>query len=43
MDGELLDEVTIGQLTDYLAALNEYIEITVRHTQGPAQLHETLG
>ena len=43
MDGELLDEVTIGQLTDYLAALNERIEITVRHTRGPPQLHETLG
>jgi len=33
MDGELLDEVTIGQLTDYLAALNEHVEITVRHAQ----------
>lgn len=44
MDGELLDEVTIGQLTDYLAALDEDIEIIVRHAQeGSAQLHVTLG
>jgi len=42
-DGELLDEVTIGQLTDYLTALDEDIEIIVRHAQGPAQLHVTLG
>lgn len=31
VDGELLDEVTIGQLMDYLAALNGHIEITVCH------------
>ncbi|HEY4035475.1 MAG TPA: XRE family transcriptional regulator [Ktedonobacteraceae bacterium] len=44
MDGRLLDEITIGQLTDYLAALNEHIGIIVRHSQeGPAQLHVTLG
>ncbi len=43
VDGELFDEITIGQLTDYLAALNGHIEVTVRHAQGPAQLHVTLG
>ncbi|SRR5260370_262058 len=38
----LLGKFTVGQLTDYLAALDEDIEIIVRHAQGPAQLHVTL-
>jgi predicted XRE-type DNA-binding protein len=44
IDGELFDEITIGQLIDYLTALDQHIEITVRHAQeGSAQLHVTLG
>jgi predicted XRE-type DNA-binding protein len=38
-----LGKFTIDQLADFLTALNEDVEITVRHTQGPAQLHVTLG
>lgn len=37
-----LGEFTIDQLADFLTALNEDVEITVRHTQGPALLHVTL-
>jgi len=38
-----LGKFTIDQLADFLTALNEDVEITVRHIQGPAQLHVTLG
>jgi len=37
VDGELLDEVTIGQLTDYLAALKNDTEIIVRDAYRPVQ------
>ncbi len=38
-----LRDFTIDQLTDFLTAFNEDVEITVRHAQGPALLHVTLG
>ncbi len=38
-----LGEFTIDQLADFLTALNEDVEITVRHAQRPALLHVTLG
>ena|SRR6266566_3775660 len=43
VDGELLDEVTIGQLTDYLAALNNGTEIIVRDAYRPVQFRVAAG
>src|SRR5436853_5014724 len=37
VDGELLDEGTIGQLMDYLAALDNDTEIIVQDAYGPMQ------
>jgi len=31
INGELFDEITIGRLIDYLAALDEHIKITAHH------------
>ena len=38
-----LDGFTIDRLLRFLTALDEYVEITVRHAQGPARLHVALG
>jgi predicted XRE-type DNA-binding protein len=43
VDGELLDGVTIGQLTDYLTALDEDTEIIVRDAYRPVQFRVATG